>query len=164
MSTRPTVERVKEAIFSSLYGKTDNARVLDLFAGSGQMGIEALSRGANFCDFVELNRQAAAVVVSNLKATRLDSMARVHIMEAKTYIMQVKQKYNLVFMDPPYGADTINNMLMLLTQYDLLCDDAIVVAESDDVDKVDEDIKGLEFLKKARYGRVVVRYYRKKGE
>jgi 16S rRNA (guanine966-N2)-methyltransferase len=102
--TRPTAERVREALFSSLAPRLPEARVLDLYAGSGALGIEALSRGARFADFVESDRRAAAVVRANLEALGLTEASRVHEMAAERFCADPRGgPFTVVLCDPPYA-------------------------------------------------------------
>lgn len=159
MATRPTTERTKEAVFSTLFDKTVDANVLDLFAGSGQMGIEALSRGAKHCTFVEQARDAVAVIRYNLGETRLDAKATLEFKEVLSFLASDRKKYDLIFLDPPYGKGLVDETVALIEKYGLLSDDGIIVAESDDVDEVEEAFGNIKMYRKSKYGRAVVRYY-----
>ena len=99
---RPTADRVKEGMFSAVQFYVAGAKVLDLFAGSGQLGIEALSRGAALCVFVDTSRQASDVVMRNLKKTGLHTLARVVTRDAFRYLEHCKDKFDLILVDPPY--------------------------------------------------------------
>ena len=132
MATRPTTERTKEAIFSTLFDKTVDANVLDLFAGSGQMGIEALSRGAKHCTFVEQARDAFAVIKYNLEATRLDATATLEFKEVLSFLASDRKKYDLIFLDPPYGKGFVDETISLIEKHGLLSDDRVIGAGSDD--------------------------------
>ncbi len=159
VATRPTTERTKEAVFSTLFDKTVDANVLDLFAGSGQMGIEALSRGAKHCTFVEQARDALAVIKYNLDATRLAGKATLEFKEVLSFLASAKCKYDLIFLDPPYGKGLVDETVSLIEKYGLLSDGGIIVAESDDVDEVKEVFGDIKMYRKSKYGRAVVRYY-----
>ena len=102
--TRPTTDRVKESIFNIIQFDVEGSRVLDLFAGTGQLGIEALSRGAAAAVFVEQRRDAAALVRENLKITGLTDRARVVNGEALSYLASAGEKFDIIFLDPPYAA------------------------------------------------------------
>lgn len=115
--SRPTTDRVKEAIFSILGNVLESAKVLDLFAGSGALGIEALSRGANDCVFVERDRQAVQVIKENLKKTRLETRARVIQSDVFAFVKNA-QDFDLVFADPPYADDGANLATDLLAASD----------------------------------------------
>lgn len=114
--TRPTSDRVKEALFSSLQAHVPGARVMDLYAGSGALGIEALSRGATSCTFVESNRAALSAIDVNLAATRLADHARVQALDAAVALglaAGAGERFDLVLVDPPYRVDP-NEMARVL--------------------------------------------------
>ena len=100
--TRPTLDRVKEGLFSSIQFVIEGARVLDLFAGSGQLGIEALSRGASFVVFIDQNPAATAIVTQNCKACGVFGASRVATMSAESFLAGSREQFDLVFLDPPY--------------------------------------------------------------
>lgn len=155
LSTRPTLDRVKEAIFSMLFDKTADASVLDLFAGSGAMGIEALSRGAAECVFVDNARDAAAVVGRNLAKARFEARADVRMCAFDSFLKMNDKKFDLVFLDPPYRSDYLKKSLSLLHDRHLLSDGAVVVAEYDK--SIPPDIPaGFEVIRRRSYGRVSV--------
>ena len=103
LTTRPTSEKVKEAVFSSLFDSVVCDNVLDLFAGSGQMGIEALSRGAAHAVFVEQDRRATAVIKANLSAAKVENQAELHVCDAFAFLKMNRKKFDIVFLDPPYN-------------------------------------------------------------
>ncbi len=161
LDTRPTGERVKEGVFSAISFDIEGRRVLDLFAGSGQMGLEALSRGAKSCVFVDRSRQAAEVVRRNLKATKLESSAQVVCLDAAAYLAQQNGPFDLVFLDPPYAAGL---MLPCLEQLaGKIATGGSVVCETDRDTDLPETVGTLVLFREYRYGRVVVRIYREKG-
>lgn len=123
--TRPTADRVREATFNALgsLGAVDGAAVVDLFAGSGALGIEALSRGAAHCTFVETSRAAAAVIRANLDGTRLAGSATVVVADALTWCAAVRQRFDLALVDPPYAFDGWEGLLAVVPA-------DLVVAES----------------------------------
>lgn len=156
-STRPTSERAKEAIFSMLQFGLEGRRVLDLFAGSGQMALEALSRGAEFAVMVDAGKSALEVIKRNAQRTRLEQRARLVCSDAMRYLEGCsEQPFHLVFLDPPYAAGLIPQSLKLLLARKLLTPGAIVVCESfsaADVWDDNEDLKSrFEILKATRYG------------
>ena len=102
--TRPTAERVKEALFSIIQFELEGRQVLDLFAGSGQLGIEALSRGAAGCVFVDNSREAAEVVRRNLKTVGLMSQAQVIAQDAFSYLSRPGERFDIALLDPPYSS------------------------------------------------------------
>ena len=158
-ATRPTVERVKEGIFSAIAFEVQGRRVLDLFAGSGQMGIEALSRGAASCLFVDSNREAVAVVQRNLRATELTDRATVLCEQAPSALSRRSEIFDLVFLDPPYASDLLLPCLEALQ--DRVAVGGAVLCESDRNSELPEQVGGFTLKRTYRYGRVVVRLYRK---
>lgn len=163
--TRPTSERVKEAIFSSLQFELQGRRVLDLFAGSGQMGLEALSRGAESCMFVDASREAMAYVKKNAEKTRLFDRSKFLVSDFRTYIGKAIGQFDLVFIDPPYALSVAGDAVRRLIEKKLLAPDAIIVAESGSEDIFGGDLPiGVEVIKSARYSISYVNILRFKGE
>ena len=160
LDTRPTVERVKEGIFSAISFEIEGRRVLDLFAGSGQMGIEALSRGAASCVFVDQNREAAQIVRRNVTAARVAERATVLCQESLSYVQRCNERFDLVFVDPPYGADLIPACLEALTGK--VADGGAVLCECDRETALPDEVGGFYADRSYRYGRVAVRLYRVK--
>ena len=155
-NTRPTSERAKEAIFSMIQFEIADANVLDLFAGSGQMGLEALSRGASRATFVDNSREAVAVIGRNVKKTHFENESVIVNSEFEQYLKRVvgKEKYDLVFLDPPYASDALIKSINCLIRNELLSENAIVVCESGSGNLADaEEIKEkFEIMKQAKYG------------
>ncbi len=157
--TRPTVSRVKEGIFSAIAFEITGRQVLDLFAGSGQMGIEALSRGARSCLFVDRNPKATAVIGRNLASTNLADRATVMGGEALSVLSRQTGPFDLVFLDPPYAANLLLPCLTALS--DKVSAGGAVLCESDRDTPLPETVGALHLQRSYRYGRVVVRLYRK---
>ena len=150
---RPTSGLVRTAIFDIL-GNFDFsiADVLDLFAGTGSLGIEALSRGARCVDFVEDQPRQCSVIKENLVHTGLSSRAKVHCMKVQQALGQLKGKYNLVLMDPPYKLETLGDTLQSLSTCGILAKHAIVVAGHSKRITLDKTYNGLEVVRRNRYG------------
>lgn len=162
-NTRPTSERAKEAIFSSLGDFVVGCRVLDLFAGSGQMGLEALSRGASSLLLCERARDAADVIRKNIEKTKLtEAELRTADFSGCLSSLAGKRRFDLVFLDPPYASDCMARALRGLYEGRLLSEGAIVVCESRDEKALfagDEALASLYTVKKtARYGIAWVTY------
>lgn len=136
---RPTSDRVRESVFNALgsLGAVDGARVLDLFAGSGALAIEALSRGAEHAVLVERDRQARRTVLANLVATGLGDRAEVVAGDALGYLARCDRRFDLALLDPPYRFDAWPALLDALGP--VLADEAVVVIESDRVVAVPDD-------------------------
>ena len=153
--TRPTSDRAKEAVFSAVGDRVRGARVLDLFAGSGQLGIEALSRGAKQAVFVDLSQKSLDVVKQNLKKTHLIDRAELHKMAAEQFIaMQRPESYDIVLLDPPYRMDILGKILPLLAP--LVRPGGAVIAEHEKNCILPEKILNLRLQKEYFYGKIVV--------
>lgn len=133
-ATRPTSERAKEAVFSMIQFEIEGKRVLDLYAGSGQLGLEALSRGASSCTFVDSNPEAAEIVRKNAEKTKLSDRSKIIVSDAANYVrkMSGKARYDIVFIDPPYASELVLPTLKRLMASDVLSEGALVFCESDD--------------------------------
>ena len=157
INTRPTSERAKEAVFSMLQFDIEGRAVLDLFAGSGQMGLEAVSRGAASAVFVDKSKEAIAVIGKNIEKTRLDEFCRVFCADTQDYIRTARgrKKFDIVFIDPPYALRLAAKTLSSLLEGELLKPTSIVVCESEEEDIFENDEtlrEKFEVLKKAKYG------------
>ena len=159
-STRPTAERVKEAVFSMLQGDMDNRKVLDLFAGSGQMGLEAVSRGAAHATMIDNSLSAVKIISENAQKTKLDQYCTIKKEEALTFLRFSKgEKYDIVFLDPPYAAKFYRPALEAMLRYDVLKSTSMIVCESDTEDIFDNDetlSSSFNVIKQSRYGRVFI--------
>ena len=131
-ATRPTSERIKEAVFSSIQFDLEGRRVLDLFAGSGQLGLEALSRGADSVFFTDSSREAIEIVKKNAAVCGFGEKCKYLVSDWRNYIRKAsgREKFDLVFVDPPYAMECCADALKRLRDAELLRDGAIVVLES----------------------------------
>lgn len=163
-NTRPTTDRVKESVFGILAPVIEERRVLDLFAGTGNLGIEALSRGAESAVFVEKNGGAAGVVKANLAAAGFVSESTVIVMDAFRALAVLAREgrgpFDLVFLDPPYGQGLAAKALEELAVWPALGDDAVVVVEHANHDELAEAYGALVRVRSERYGETVVSFYR----
>ena len=132
-TTRPTAERVKEAVFSMIQFEIEGRTVLDLFAGSGQLALEALSRGAAKATVIDASRDAMNVIMDNAKKTRLFDRCRISCADYASFIRgaQGREKYDIVFLDPPYGAGLMPEALRKLDRGELFATGAVIVCETD---------------------------------
>ena len=153
-ATRPTSERIKEAMFSSIQFDIEDRRVLDIFAGSGQLGLEALSRGAASVMFIDSSREAMEIVKENLKVTGLGP-AKFLVSDARNYIRKAsgREVYDLVFVDPPYALECCSDIMRKLADGGMLAKGAIVVLESG-TEIIDPDkFPDFELTKTKQYGK-----------
>ena len=171
-ATRPTSERVKEAIFSSLQFDLEGRRALDLFAGSGQLGLEALSRGAVSCMFVDSSPEALAVVKENAKKTGFFSDCKYLISDYRSYLRKAGkgEGFTLIFLDPPYALDAVEDALSRILAAKLAKPGCLIVCESGSPDLLQKNpalADKFDVLKEARYSityNTLLRYNGDAGE
>ncbi len=158
--TRPTADRVRESIFNILAFHIPRATVLDLFAGTGALGIEALSRGASFAIFIDNSRDALSVIKKNIHACRFDSRASVLNRDILKPLGKItdRHNFNLVLLDPPYHKNFIRPALLALETSDQLRNDARIVIEHSVLEKIPEDIKAFNLYDQRKYGKTAVSF------
>ncbi len=159
--TRPTADRVKEAVFSILQFDIPGREVLDLFAGTGQLGIEALSRGAKSAVFVDAGAPACALVKENLRRTRLENSGKVVQKDYLTFLKTAQNRFDLIFLDPPYAEVFLENALNCITEIDILKDGGIIVAERPVEKALSLEFPGYTRSKDYKYGKTIITFYRK---
>lgn len=156
-ATRPTSERIKEAIFSSIQFDVEGRKVLDLFAGSGQMGFEALSRGAEKATFIDLSREAMEIVKQNAKITGFFDKSHFLVSDWRNYIRKAsgREQFDLVFVDPPYAMECCADAAAYLAKTELIIPGAILVLESgeEEIDMADPRLSGYSVIKSTHYGK-----------
>lgn len=159
LDTRPTVDRVKEAIFSMIQFEIEGRKVLDLFAGSGQMGIEALSRGAAFGVFVDINPEAVGMIRSNLAHTNLLEKASVAAGDFEQFLRHTKAVFDIAFLDPPYRKGMIARAVPLLVQH--MAPNGVIVCESAREEGFATDYGDFSLAAVRSYGKIGVGVYRR---
>lgn len=160
-NTRPTADRVKEAMFSILQFALPGARVLDLFGGTGQLGIEAISRGAKSAVFVDHNDEACRLIRENLRLAKMEEQGRVVKGDYLSYLKSTKDKFDIILLDPPYAEVFLENALKLITEIDILQSDGIIVAECPFGKELPADYAGYTRSRDYKYGKTVLVVYRK---
>ena len=169
-ATRPTAERTKEAVFSMLQNEIAGARVLDLFAGSGQLGLEALSRGAEYAVFNDSSREAAAIIRANVEKTHFTDACEVLSTDWQAALRRLagRERFELSFLDPPYAGGFLPKVLVKMLEWNLLTEGGIIVCESADEGDVfggNEELKNQFIIRRvARYGAACVTVLEKGGE
>lgn len=161
MKTRPTTDRVKEALFSIIQFDLPGANVLDLFGGTGQLGIEALSRGAAKAVFVDSDKSACGIIRENLKRTKLLDKSTVLCVDSLAYLRRCTEKFNIVLLDPPYAEEILENSLKLITEIDILQSNAIIVTERPLGKELSLSFPDFSCSKDYKYGNTLLALYRK---
>jgi len=163
MDTRPTTGRVKEGLFSAVQFELAGRRVLDLFAGTGQLGIEALSRGASWCDFVDRAPAAGRVVRENLRSCALEGRAEVYQKDFADFLAASRGPYGLVFLDPPYASGALERALERIADIDIVAKNGIIACESP-VEHILPELPGPYARgRDYRYGKIKLTVYRRSG-
>ena len=161
LQTRPTTDRVKEALFSIINFDIPGAKVLDLFGGTGQLGIEALSRGAQSAVFVDAREDACKLIKENLKRTKLEQSGRVVRSDYMDYLSRCREQYTIIFLDPPYAEVFLENALKRITEIDILQSDGIIVTERPLGKALPWEYDGYIRSKDYKYGKTLLTIYRK---
>ncbi|MGI6113980.1 MAG: 16S rRNA (guanine(966)-N(2))-methyltransferase RsmD [Mahellales bacterium] len=166
INTRPTADRVKESLFNIISPAIRDAVVLDLFAGTGNLGCEALSRGAGLVFFVDKSGLSIKTIKDNINSLGFADRARVYKMDVTTFLKSQGSKgpvYNLIFMDPPYGKELLVPTIELISEMNILSDDGMVIAEHSTMDNLPQSIGQLYIQRQKTYGTTAVTFYAKDG-
>ena len=164
METRPTADRVKEAIFSSIQFEVEGRKVLDLFGGTGQMGIETLSRGATHCTFVDLQKQAVAIIRENVNSTGFADQSTVIQGDALAFLSRCREKFDLIFLDPPYDSGLLEKAMELIATIDIVSENGIIVCENGSNSGWPVVAEPYRMQKEYRYGKIRTALYRRNAE
>lgn len=161
--TRPTMDRVKESLFASIQDYIEGSIVLDLFAGSGNLGIEAISNGCKKCYFVDYNKECVKVIRENIHQFHIDNDAVVLNMDYHVALRKFQEQgivFDIIFIDPPYRYEIMNELLELIFNYGILSDNGIVVLEYQSEEKLNSSFS-LDLIRKKKYGDKWVSIYQK---
>lgn len=161
MLTRPTADRVKEALFSIINFDLPGAAVLDLFGGTGQLGIEALSRGADSAVFVDQREDACKIIRENLRRTKLENQGRVVRSDYLDYLRRSREKFDIILLDPPYAEVFLENALKCIAEIDILQTGGIIVAERPAEKELLFALEGYTRSRDYKYGKTLLTIYRK---
>ena len=166
-SVRPTTDKVKEALFSMLANELYGARVLDLFAGTGGLGIEALSRGAEYCLFADSSRKSLDLIRSNLAHCKVEEETRIAAGEFRKVLRSAARKiedgleepFDIILLDPPYEAGYMDDIFRLISAGGILADGGTIVAEHRKQEEMPDELHGFTKVKERRYGVVKLSIY-----
>lgn len=161
LTTRPTADRIKEAMFSIIQFDLPSAVVLDLFGGTGQLGIEAMSRGAKRSVFVDSSQSACKLIRENLKRTKMEERASIHQMDYLSFLKNTKEKFDIILLDPPYAEIFLENSLKMITEIDILQRNGIIVTERPVEKEFSADFDGFSRSRDYKYGKTVLTVFRK---
>lgn len=166
-TTRPTLDRVKEALFNIIQNELNEATVLDLFAGSGALGIEALSRGAKKAIFCDKSRKAIQIVKQNIEKTHLQEKVEIVNEDYIKFLNQIKQKekFDLIFIDPPYVQNIATRAVEEIIKLDLLAEDGKIILETDNQEREKSQLEKIEInmYDIRKYGRITLIFLGRKG-
>lgn len=160
--TRPTTDKNKETIFNSIGQFFNGGYALDLYAGSGSLGIEALSRGMDTCDFVDKQYTAIKIIKENIKTLDIEKDAHIHKMDALTFLNKVNNLYDLILIDPPYKLKPYDSILKLIHDRHLIQEHGIIVMESDH-ETIIEGYKDLLKVKEKKLGQSKISIFRRES-
>lgn len=161
---RPTSDKVKEAVFNIIMNEVWDATCVDLFAGTGNLGLEALSRGAKKCYFGDNSRESINLIKNNVKMCRAEDKSVIIAGDYSKILGRINEKVDIFFLDPPYKDGLYENCLEIIDSLDLLSEEGIIVAEHGVRDYVPETVGSLEIIKERKYGKIMVTIYAKKSE
>lgn len=137
MTARPTTDYLRELVFSIL-GDVENCEFLDLFAGSGAVGLEALSRGADFVDFVDFSEKSIKTMIQNIQKLKCSENCRIHRKKVSAFLRSCDKKFDLIFLDPPYEKDLVNKTIEAIFEMKLLKPEGMIIVEHSQQEKLAE--------------------------
>ena len=159
LETRPTLDRVKESMFNIIQERIQESIILDLFSGSGAIGLEFASRGAKKVYLCDKSKEATKIIKLNIEKTHLNDSVILYNMDFKETLREVKnEKFDIIYLDPPYKTSFIKESIEEILKYNCLNDDTIIIIETDEDKRVIEEIKNLkiEIIDKRKYGRAYI--------
>ena len=156
---RPTTEKVKEAIFSMIQFDLEDAVCIDVFAGIGNLGLEALSRGASHCYFCDASRQSLDLVRRNVEMCKAEEYSTMMQGDYSKTLASINEQADIIFLDPPYRMGLMLDCFEKIRENDRLAEDGIIVAEHGEREILDEEISGFVKIKEKKYGSIVVSIY-----
>lgn len=159
LSVRPTTGKVKEALFSMMADRIWDCRFLDLFAGTGGIGLEALSRGARECVFSDSSRESIKLIKENISKCGAQERSRVYAGDYTRTLAMQKDCFDIIFLDPPYGKGMLSGCFEMICEHDLLADDGVIIAEHRRDEPMPEELCGFVREKEKKYGTVILSIY-----
>lgn len=163
MDTRPTTDKVKESLFNIIQFDIEGRKILDLFGGTGQLGIEALSRGADHCTFVDQRRDAVSLIRENVKTCGFQVKSHVVQGDALSFLATCREKYDVILLDPPYNTELLDESIKAIVKFDILREHGIMVCESASERVLPELNAPYEEGRSYRYGKIKLTVCRRAG-
>lgn len=165
LNTRPTLDKVREAIFNILQNNIRDTVVLDLFAGSGAVGLESISRGTKKAILCDNNKQAIQIINKNAQKMRVEDKVQILCIDYENFLSNTQEKFDFIYIDPPYNTDYISNSIKLINDRNLLAEEGIIIAETDEEERVKDEIDKLKtsinIYDTRKYGRARLIFMRK---
>ena len=161
LAVRPTGDRVKESLFNILGSRVVDARVLDLFAGTGNLGLEAASRGANHVTFVEQSLTSISLIRNNAILTKLADKLSIRKGNVLSVITQINEQFNLIFCDPPYNQSFVSQVLLRIDTINILADEGILIIEHSQHEAVDAALIRLQLIRSEKFGETCISFWKK---
>lgn len=165
MNTRPTLDRVRESLFNIIQNEIKDSILLDLFSGSGAIGLESISRGAKKAILCDKSKQAIQIINKNVEKLRYKEKVEVLCMDYENYLNSTKEHFEYIYIDPPYNTNYISNSIKIINDKNLLTEKGIIIAETDEKERIEEEIRKLNIsiniYDTRRYGRAWLIFMRK---
>ena len=158
-NTRPTLDRVKESIFNIIQNEIEGAKILDLFAGSGAIGLEFLSRGAEKAVLCDKSKEAANIIKKNIEKTHMEQNAKVFNTDFENCLEQLKnEQFDIIYLDPPYATDYILKSLNKIIKLDIAKEETLFIIETDDEQRILKEVETVDvkIVDKRKYGRATI--------
>ena len=158
-NTRPTLDRVNESIFNIIQNNIEGAKVLDLFSGSGSIGLECLSRGAEKAVLCDSSKEAIDIIKKNTQKTHMENNTEIINADFELCLQKIKnQQFDIIYLDPPYMTDYIMKSLIKIIELEIINKESIIIVETDDEKRILEEIKNIEvqIVDKRKYGRATI--------
>ena len=153
-NTRPTLDRIKEPLFSIIQNRIKDAIVLDLFSGSGAIGLEAISRGAKKAILCDKSKEAIKIIKQNIEKTHFTEQVELHNLDFEECLKKLKENIDIIYIDPPYQTEYIKQALVILEQSQFITKETKIILETDDETRIVEQVKDFKFeiVDKRKYG------------